>query len=454
VNERELLEATAARAADFLESLPDRPVAGSVDYEELLARLGGPVPEAPADPAAVVEDLAAAAEPGIVASAGGRYFGFVTGAALPAALAADWLASAWDQNVHGYVASPAGAAVEEVCRRWLVQLLGLPAHASLGLVTGCQMANVVGLAAARNHVLAEAGWDVGVDGLTGAPPVRIVAGDERHVTIDRALRLLGFGTGAIVSVAADDQGRMRADAVRAVLDDHGGPTIVCAQAGNVNTGSFDPLADIAAAAREAGAWLHVDAAFGLWAAASRKFRHLVEGVELADSWAADAHKWLNVPYDCGLVLCARPDAHRAAMRVSASYLSQGVRDGTDWAPDSSRRARGFAVYAALRTLGRSGIEELVDRCCELAQRFAERLGSRPGVEILNDVVLNQVLVRFGDDDRTRGVIARVQDGGVCWLGGTTWQGRAAMRISVSSWRTTEADVDRSVEAILHAASSV
>jgi glutamate/tyrosine decarboxylase-like PLP-dependent enzyme len=247
---------------------------------------------------------------------------------------------------------------------------------------------------------------------------------------------------------------MRADAVREVLDDHGGPTIVCAQAGNVNTGSFDPLADIAAAAREAGAWLHVDAAFGLWAAASRKFRHLVEGVELADSWAADAHKWLNVPYDCGLVLCARPDAHRAAMRVSASYLSQGVRDGTDWAPDSSRRARGFAVYAALRTLGRSGIEELVDRCCELAQRFAERLGSRPGVEILNDVVLNQVLVRFGDDDRTRGVIARVQDGGVCWLGGTTWQGRAAMRISVSSWRTTEADVDRSVEAILHAASSV
>jgi glutamate/tyrosine decarboxylase-like PLP-dependent enzyme len=454
VNERQLLEATAARAADFLESLPDRPVAGGVDFEELLARLGGPLPEEPTDAGAVVDDLAAAAETGLVASTGGRYFGFVTGGALPAALAADWLACAWDQNAHSYVASPAGAAVEEVCRRWLVELLGLPAHASLGLVTGCQMANVVGLAAARHHVLAEVGWDVARDGLIGAPPLRVVAGDERHVTIDRALRLLGLGSGRIVAVAADGQGRMRPDALRDALREGSGPTIVCAQAGNVNTGSFDPLAEIAAAAREAGAWLHVDAAFGLWAAASRTLRHLVEDVELADSWAADAHKWLNVPYDCGLVLCARPEAHRAAMRIRASYLFEGVRDGTDWAPDSSRRARGFAVYAALRSLGRSGIEELVDRCCALARRFAEQLGAQPGVEILNDVVLNQALVRFGDDERTRAVIARVQGDGTCWLGGTTWQGRAAMRISVSNWRTTEADVDRSVRAILAAASTV
>jgi glutamate/tyrosine decarboxylase-like PLP-dependent enzyme len=449
VNERELLEATAARAADYLESLPGRPVAQAVDYERLVARLGGPLQDAPTDPAVVVDELAAAVEPGLVGSAGGRYFGFVTGAALPAALAADWLACTWDQNVHGYVASPAAAAVEEVCRRWLVALLGLPAHASLGLVTGCQMANVVGLAAARHHVLAEVGWDVARDGLIGAPPVQVVAGEERHVTIDRALRLLGLGTASIVAVAADEQGRMRADALRDVLGEE--PTIVCAQAGNVNTGSFDPLGEIAAAARDAGAWLHVDGAFGLWAAASRSFRHSVEGVDLADSWAADAHKWLNVPYDCGLVFCARPEAHRAAMAASASYLVEGVRDGIDWVPDSSRRARGFAVYAALRSLGRSGVEDLVDRCCALARRFADKLGAEPGLEILNDVVLNQVLVRFGDDERTRAVIEGVQQDGTCWLGGTVWQGRAAMRISVSSWRTTEADVDRSIAAILRAA---
>jgi glutamate/tyrosine decarboxylase-like PLP-dependent enzyme len=400
--------------------------------------------------------LIAAAEPGIVGTQTGRYFGFVVGSALPAAVAADWLSTTWDQDAFSVVLSPAGAAVEAVAAGWLADLLGLPQDVASGFVTGAQGANTTALAAARQHVLAEAGWDVGRDGLFGAPPVRVLVGDQRHVTIDRSLRLLGLGTAVVEPVPADDQGRMRADALREALTTAERPTIVCAQVGNVNTGAFDPLDEIADACTEAGAWLHVDGAFGLWAAASPRFRHLVQGCERADSWATDAHKWLNVPYDCGVVFCRHPESHGAAMAVAASYLQRADgRSPSDWVPESSRRARGFAVWAALRSLGRAGVADLVERCCDHARTFADLLGSEPGVEILNEVVLNQVLVRFGDDDATtREVVRRVQEDGTCWLGGTDWQGRAAMRISVSSFRTTREDVERSVGAILEAAVAV
>jgi glutamate/tyrosine decarboxylase-like PLP-dependent enzyme len=394
-----------------------------------------------------------------VATAGPRYFGFVVGGSLPAALAADWLAAAWDQNAGLFVLGPAAATVEDVAAGWLTELLGLPATASCGFVTGGLGANFGGLAAARNHVLARAGWDVERDGLLGAPPVEVVVGAERHVTIDVALRYLGLGSGRLRVVPADDQGRMDPAALGEVLAAVEGPTIVCAQAGNVNTGAFDPLAAICAAGHDHGAWVHVDGAFGLWAGASPALRHLVAGVEQADSWATDAHKWLNVPYDSGLVFVAHPQAHRAAFAKVASYLTPGQggeRDPDGFVPEGSRRARGFPVWAALRSLGRSGVAELVERCCGHARRFADALAAADGVEVLNEVVLNQVLVRFADpggdhDGRTREVIRRVQADGTLWLGGTIWQGMAAMRISVSNWSTTTDDVDRSVAAILAAA---
>jgi glutamate/tyrosine decarboxylase-like PLP-dependent enzyme len=460
---RPLLDHAVAHAAEFLEALPDRRVAPTATAEQLRKELGGPLPEDPLEPRQVVADLATAAEPGLMATAGGRFFGFVIGGSLPAALAADWLTSAWDQNAGLYVAAPAASVAEEVCGAWLIELFGLPQEVSYGFVTGCQMANFTALAAARHGVLEAVGWDVEADGLVGAPPIRIIAGEERHVTIDRAIRFLGLGTANLRLVSADGQGRMRPDVLRTTLAEATGPTIVCAQAGNVNTGAVDPLRDICDAAHEAGAWVHVDGAFGMWATATPSLRHLVEGIERADSWATDAHKWMNVPYDSGLVFCAHPAAHRAAMGGShASYLvhSQGSeRDPFDWNPEASRRARGFPVYAAIRSLGRSGVAELVDRCSAHARRFAEALAQEPGVEVLNEVVLNQVLVRFldaasGDHDaRTRAVVKAVQEDGTCWLGGTTWQGKAAMRISVSNWSTTPENVDRSVEAILRAAAS-
>jgi glutamate/tyrosine decarboxylase-like PLP-dependent enzyme len=456
---RLLLSDAATYAAEFLESLPERRVAPFATAEELRKELGGPLPDGPREPRQVVAELARAADPGIMATPGGRFFGFVIGGSLPAALAADWLTSAWDQNAGLYAAAPAASVVEEVCGRWLIELFGLPKQVSYGLVTGCQMANFTALAAARHSVLEAAGWDVEVDGLVGAPPIRIIVGEERHVTIDRALRFLGLGTANLRTVPADDQGRMRAEALRDALTESSGPTIVCAQAGNVNTGAVDPLRSICAAAKEAGAWVHVDGAFGMWAATSATLRHLTEGIEHADSWATDAHKWLNVPYDSGLVFCTHSAAHRAAMSSHASYLVHSEdreRDEMDWNPEFSRRARGFPVYAALRSLGRSGVADLVDRCCAHARRFAEALAQEPGVEVLNDVVLNQVLVRFLDPDgdhdaRTRATIKVVQEDGTCWLGGTTWQGKAAMRISVCNWSTTVEDVDRSVEAIVRAA---
>jgi glutamate/tyrosine decarboxylase-like PLP-dependent enzyme len=452
---RDLLRRTAELAAGYIESLGERPVFPRVDPDELRDALGGPLQEEPVDADEVVEELAAAAEPGLVAMGSGRYFGFVIGGALPAALAADWLATAWDQNAGLYVGGPSASVVEQVAREWLVELLGLPANSSIGFVTGTQMAHVTGLAAARWHVLDAVGWDVGAKGLTGAPPVRVLAGEKRHVTVDRALRLLGLGAPTVV--AADSEGRLVPEALREAFGD--GPTIVCAQAGEVNTGAFDQLPDIADLAEEAGAWLHVDGAFGIWAAVSPRLRHLVAGLERADSWTTDAHKWLNVPYDSGIVLCKHPESHRAAMTIAASYLiqdegAQRVRDQVDWVPEFSRRARGFAVYAALRSLGRRGLQELVERCCDGAARFATAITELDGVELVNEVVLNQVLFRFDSDERTDEILRLVQEDGRVWMSGTTWNGRKAIRLSVSNWQTGDAEIDLAVQAFAQVAGQV
>jgi glutamate/tyrosine decarboxylase-like PLP-dependent enzyme len=449
---RELLRRTAELAADYVESLDERPVFPEVTPERLREALGGPLPDGPSDPKTVVNELVESAEPGVVALGSGRYFGFVIGGSLPAALAADWLTSTWDQNAGLYVGGPSASVVEQVTREWLVDLLGLPADASIGYVTGTQMAHVTGLAAARWHVLDAVGWDVGARGLAGAPPVRVLVGEKRHVTIDRALRLLGLGAPQVV--AADAQGRLVPGGLRDALGGEG-PAIVCAQAGEVNTGALDPLPGIADACEAAGAWLHVDGAFGIWAAVSPRLAHLVEGLERADSWTTDAHKWLNVPYDSGIVLCRHPESHRAAMTTTASYLIQDVgerrvRDQVDWVPEFSRRARGFAVYAALRSLGRRGLTELVERCCDAASRFAAAITELDGVELLNEVVLNQVLFRFDSDERTDEVLRRVQESGRVWMSGTTWDGRKAIRVSVSNWQTGNEEIDLAVDAFSQA----
>ena len=452
---RDLLVDAATRAATHRDRAADMPVfPAGVDLDELRARLGS-LPERPIPTADVVRDLADAVEPALVATTGPRYFGFVVGGALDAATAADVLTVGWDQPAFNPLTSPGAAVVEDVTGDWLKDLLGLPAEASFGLVTGGQTANTVALAAARHHVLAAVGWDVEQRGLAGGPPVRVVANGERHATIDRSLRLLGLGADVIEPVATDDQGAIDvADLARVLAAGPTGPTIVCLQAGNVNSGAFDDLAAASAVAHDHGAWVHVDGAFGLWAAASPATRHLTAGVEAADSWAVDGHKWLNVPYDSGYAFCAHPAAHLAAMSFTAAYLTGhgegGFRAPSDYVPESSRRARGFATYAGLRELGRSGVADLVDRCCALARRFADRLGAVDGVTIANDVVLNQVLVGFGRDHRTDRVVDEVQRSGVCWLGATTWHGQRLMRISVSNWRTTAEDVDRSVDAIVAA----
>jgi glutamate/tyrosine decarboxylase-like PLP-dependent enzyme len=453
VQSHALLTAAADHAAAYLDGLPERRVGpAETDPAALRAALGGPLPEAPSEPRAVVDALVAGAGPGLMASQSPRFFGFVFGGALPAALAADWLASAWDQNAVLYVAAPAAAVAEEVVGGWLAELLGVPATASFAITTGCQMAHATGLAAARHHVLARAGWDVEARGLTGAPPIRLLANADLHVTVLRAVRLLGLGTDSIVRLDTDAQGSMLPAALRDALAAADGPAIVCAQAGEVNSGAFDPLDEVCDAAAEHGAWVHVDGAFGLWAAAAPSHRHLVAGGRRADSWATDAHKWLNVPYDAGLAFVAHPDAHHGAFSASAAYLPTGARDAMDWTPDSSRRARSFAIWAALRSLGREGVAEMVERCCACARRFGEVLDAQDGVAVLNDVVLNQVLVRFADDDATTdAVVAAVQAEGTCWMGPTAWRGRRAMRISVSNWATTFDDVDRSCAAILSAA---
>jgi glutamate/tyrosine decarboxylase-like PLP-dependent enzyme len=449
-------EAALRRAAelglDYLRGVSERHVGPRVGARDLARKLSGPLPESGRDAVTVVEDLADAVDPGLVASVGPRYFGFVVGGALPAAAAADWLTTVWGQNAALHALSPAAAAAEDVAGRWMLELLGLPADASFGLPTGAGLGNAVGLAAGRHAVLARAGWDVEADGLYGAPEITVLIGDDAHATVLTALQYLGLGRARVTRIPADDQGRMRADDARATIAATDGPLLVCAQAGNVNSGAFDPVADIADAVRaHSNGWLHVDGAFGLWAAVPPRLRHLVRGIERADSWSTDAHKWLNVGYDCGFVAVRDPEAHRAAMSASAAYLMRSdERESWEWVLDSSRRARGFMLYAALRSLGRAGVEALVERCCALASGIADGLRDTEGVEVLNDVVLNQVLVRFGDDERTRSVISRVQADGTAWMGGTVWRGSAAMRISVSNWSTTEADADRTVDAILRA----
>ena len=456
------------RALCYLEGLPDRPVRSTASLAELRASLGGPVPDGPSDPREVIAGLATAAEPGLLPSSSGRFFGFVIGGATPAAVAADWLTSVWDQNAGLYVVGPAASVVEEVAGAWLAELFGLPHQVSVGFVTGGQMANVTGLAAARYEMLRRAGWDVEEAGLFGGPRLRVIAGQGRHGTIDRALRFLGMGTASIVEVQMDAQGRMRLPALRKALQQDSAsknrasknraPTIVCTQVGNVNTGAIDRSGRSVSSRINTVHGSMSDGAFGLWAAASPRLRPLVAGMERADSWATDAHKWLNVPYDSGLVFCANPEAHRGAMGVRASYLmhgSGGQRDALDYNPEHSRRARGFAVYAAIRALGRSGIAEMVERCCSLARRFADQLSAVEGIEVLNDVVLNQVLIhldaRDGDHDgHTYRVLERLQHEGTCWMSGTRWNGRAAVRISVSNWSTNSDDVDRSVAAVLRA----
>lgn len=450
-------EAALRRAAElglaYLRDVGERHVGPRADAATIRERLGTALPEAGTDPVRVVEELAAAVDPGIVASVGPRYYGFVVGGALPAAAGADWLTGAWGQNAALHALSPAAAAAEQVAGEWMLDLLGLPAGASFGLPTGAGLGNAIGLAAGRHAVLARAGWDVEARGLYGAPEITVIMGDEAHATVLTALQYLGLGRERVTRVPADGQGRLRPDAARDAIAATRGPLLVVAQAGNVNTGAFDPLPDLAdSLAGHPNAWLHVDGAFGLWAAVSPALRHLVAGVERADSWSTDAHKWLNVGYDCGFVATRDPGAHHAAMSATASYLMRSEqRENWEWTLDSSRRARGFTLYAAIRSLGREGVQALVERCCALARRIADRLRDADGVEILNDVVLNQVLVRFTDDERTRAVIGRVQAEGAAWMGGTTWHGMAAMRISVSNWSTTETDADRTVDAILRAA---
>jgi glutamate/tyrosine decarboxylase-like PLP-dependent enzyme len=434
----------------FLAGVAERHVGERASAEELRAALGVQLTDEGVDPERVIDELVAAAEPGLVASAGPRFFGFVNGGSLPVTVAAEALVAAWDQNGGLYASSPANVIVEEVAAGWVLELLGLPAGASVGFVTGGQMANFTCLAAARHAVLARAGWDVETDGLHGAPAVEVFVGEQAHATLMAALKLLGLGTGRAVRVPADDQGRMRADELARALGEGEGPAIVCAQAGEVNTGAFDPFGEIAEAVAARGAWLHIDGAFGLWAAAAPERRHLVAGAERADSWATDAHKWLNVPYDCGLAIIRDPAEHLAAMGFTAAYLMPGAnRDPHQLVPEASRRARAIPVYAALRSLGRRGVADLVERCCRLAAQMAEEVSGE--LEVLNDVVLDQVLIGVGDQERTDRVVARVRAEGTCWVGGTVFRGRPAIRVSVINWSTTPQDISRSAQAILAAA---
>lgn len=459
------LARASAIARAWLAGVDADRVGPTASLDELRSRLGGPLPEAGEDPVATVEALAEAADGGVVRSTGPRYFGFVIGGSLPAALAADWLAGAWDQNAALYVSGPSAAVAEEVAAAWAAELLGLPPGVSAGFTTGATMASFTALAAGRHALLERAGWDVERHGLFGAPEVPVVVGEEAHVTIHAALQMLGMGRDRVVRVPTDEQGRMRADGLAAALAGIDRPALVCAQAGNVNTGAFDPLPEIADLVRASGGWLHVDGAFGLWAACDPDRRHLVRGAERADSWTTDAHKWLNVPYDSGLAFCAHPAAHHAAMTLGAAYYVEtagGERDPYNWVAESSRRARGLAVWAAIRSLGRDGVAAMVARTCDHARRFAAGLEGAPGARILNDVVLNQVLVRFDDpsgdaaagDARTSAVIAAVQADGTLWLGGSAWHGMRVMRIAVSGWRTTGEDVDRSVAVIRRIAGEV
>ena len=446
---QELLQSVALRAARYLQDIQERRVRPSGEAVRAVEQLVEPLPAGPTEPQEVIRMLDDLGSPATMGIAGPRFFGFVIGGSLPAALAANWLATAWDQNAGLFASTPVSAVLEEVSLSWLLDVLALPAGSGGAFVTGATVANFTALAAARHTVLERAGWDVEAKGLFGAPDIQVVVSEEVHPSLIKSLGMLGLGRERVVRVAVDQQGRMRVDRLPQLRT----PAIVCVQAGNVNTGSFDPVTEICRRAHEAGAWVHVDGAFGLWAAASPRYAHLVEGCSEADSWATDAHKWLNVPYDSGLAFVRDPKNLRGAMSLQAAYLPQGEhREPMMYVPELSRRARGVDIWAALKSLGRRGLSEMIERCCHYARRFADGL-SKAGFEILNEVVLNQVLVSFGSPEKTQRVIAAVQEEGTCWCGPTVWQGRDAMRISVSSWATTEADVDRSLEAILRVAAN-
>lgn len=448
---RELLDDAAERAQRYLSDLPVRPVAPTPDAIAALSGFGVALPNDPQSASDTLHQLDTLGSPATMGMASGRFFGFVIGGALPVTVASNWLATAWDQNAALHAPSPATAVIERVAMDWVLELLGLPASSGCAFVTGATMANFSALASARHALLAREGWNVEADGMFGAPPITVVVGDEVHPTLTKALGMLGLGRSRVVRVPVDSQGRMRADSIPRIT----GATTVCLQAGNLNTGAFDPFDDLIDAAHERGAWVHVDGAFGLWAAACPSLQALARGVEKADSWATDAHKWLNVPYDSGIAIVRDADALRAAMSITADYLptESAFRNPSDYTPELSRRARGVDVWAAIRTLGRTGLCELFERTCRHARRFAQELQAS-GATVLNDVVLNQVLLSFGDADRTRRVVAMVQRDGTCWVGPTVWQGHAAMRISVSSWATSDDDVERSIEAIRRAASAI
>jgi glutamate/tyrosine decarboxylase-like PLP-dependent enzyme len=447
-----VLEVAGERARRYLDEVDDRPVSERASVEELRASLDRKLPDQGEDPAAVVEELADAAEPGLIALGNPRYFGFVIGGTLPAALGADWLAGAWDQIASLYVCGPSAGVAEEVSGRWVLELLGLPKESGFGLTTGGTMANFSGIAAGRHAVLQRAGWDVEAQGLNGAPPVRVLVGEHAHATIFVALRLLGLGDQNAIRVRADDAGRMDPEALAAELESGEGPAIVCAQAGEVNTGCFDPFPAIAEICERHDAWLHVDGAVGLWAAASREFDQLTEGLERADSWSTDAHKWLNVTYDCGFIAVKDPGHLRGAMGIAAPYLTGAAdaRDSYQWVPESSRRARGFVLYAALRSLGRQGVADLVERTSGLARLMAAELEVDPALEVINEVVINQTLVGVVGDESgelTADAVERIQQDGTCWLAATRWRGRPAIRISVCNWQTGDEDIRRSAAAI-------
>ncbi len=463
---RSALDSAYAHAISHLEKLETTSVAATVDAETLRSRIAKPLPQdgMPADK--VIEELVREVDGGLLGSAGGRFFGWVIGGVLPAALAADWLTSAWQQNAALYATGPAAAIVEETVGDWLKDIFRLPQHTSFALVTGCQMAHVTCLAAARHAVLAKHNWDVEAKGLFGAPPIRILSSNMRHASFERAVRLLGLGHANVIDLPVDDDGRLIPDALATELAKAPeAPTILLLQAGDINIGAYDNFNAVVPMAKEYGAWIHVDGAFGLWAVASERRKHLMEGAELCDSWATDGHKWLNVPFDCGFAFVADPDAHRASLSVRASYLTHAsaARDQMDWNPEWSRRSRMFAAYAALKQLGRKGVAELVDRCCDHAHSIVMRIGELPGAEVLWEPTINQGLVRFPDprpsatdadhDRHTDAVIAAILKTGEAFFGGTTWRGRRAMRVSVCNWRTSEADVDRVVAAVRQAIGS-
>jgi len=459
--QNEALERATALAISYLESLDTASVATTTTLEELRRRFAQPLADAGIDPVTVVEELARDTAGGLLGSAGGRFFGWVIGGGLPAALATDWLTSAWDQNAGLYACGPAAAVVEEVCGSWLKELLGVPATASFALVTGCQMAHVTGLAAARHALLSRRGWDVNSQGLSGAPAIRLLTSSAVHGTTTRAARLLGLGTANILALPTDAESRLPPAVLQeALAAGQDRPTIVVLQAGDVNCGAFDAFPELISLAHAAGAWVHIDGAMGLWANAVPALRHLLKGADAADSWATDGHKWLNVPYDSGYAFVAHPEHHRAGMEHRASYLEHAteVRDQLDWTPEHSRRARGFSTYAALRELGRSGVADLVSRCSRHARQIVTRIGALPNARAMSIPIINQGLVRFLDprtgateqdhDRRTDQVMAAINAGGEAFFTGTTWQGMRCMRVSVSSWRTTDDDVDRAVEAAI------